>query len=391
LRNVVALLLLGLLNGCEPVEPWNLAAIDDGHSPSAAWLVEEDPDALVRRESFLFGGGARSPVSDYLFVVDNSVSMKKIIGDFRAGFAGLASVDNPFPEKAHIAVMSTLPARLDDLKRLNPAVHRSRALHRDPGFLRLVDRRGIQVYRRMAGEAVGKRFAADGCAPWFAPTDNNNLGIPCIVAHTQIGLTAVDTEAGLTALFQMLEKHRGRALFRRGAAVNVVFVSDTHDPGLSRVRTRSEIELETWRPGYPELKALAERDNVMASFRLHAIAPATECVERWEHLGASYYQAADDSGGVTLDICTARDYTAVIRAIAEIGSIPQDPLFPLGRPAEDVLSVQVDGKPVNYSVVGDDVLRIEAMPIPKEQAHLEVVSRYHSPPIHPVGDPDRLP
>jgi hypothetical protein len=391
LRNLAALLLVGLLEGCGPDEPWNLAAIEDAQSPSAAWLVEEDPDAQVRRESFLFGGGAGTSVSDYLFVVDNSISMRKIIGDFRSGFAGLASVDNPFPEKARIAVMSTLPARLDDLERLNPAVQRGRALHRDPGFLRLVDRRGIQVYRRMANEDVAKRFSADGCEAWFGPTDLNEGGIPCIVAHTQIGLTAVDAESGLTALFQMLQKHQGSALFRRGAAVNVIFVSDTHDPGLSRVRTRSEIELEAWRPGYAELRALAERDNVLASFRLHAIAPATECVERWEHLGASYYQAATDSGGVTLDICTAKDYTAVIRAIAERGSIPQDPLFPLGKRVVDVLSVRVDGKPVNYSVLGDDVLRLDAMPIPEERVHLEVLYRYHTPPIHPAPDPDRTP
>jgi len=247
------------------------------------------------------------------------------------------------------------------------------------------------VYRRMAGEHVASRFSADGCGAWFAPTDTNGEGIPCIVAHTQIGLTAVDAEAGLSALFQMLQKHRGSALFRRGAAVNVVFVSDTHDPGLSVVRTRAEIELEAWRPGYAELRALAERDNVMASFRLHAIAPATECVERWEHLGASYYEAANDSGGVTLDICTTRDYTAVIGAIAELGAQPQEPLFPLGRPAEDVLSVRVDDKPVNYTMVGDDVLRIDAMPIPEEEANLEVLYRYPSPSIHLAPDPDRLP
>src|SRR5262249_45377604 len=123
-------------------------------------------------------------------------------------------------------------------------------------------------------------------------------------------------------------------------AVNVVFVSDTHDPGLDPFRKdgsehpkwgRGAAELEASRPHFEELRALVDRDNLVASLRLHAIAPEEECVERWMDIDGTYFDEVLASGGSMLDICGAEpeDYAEFLRKIAR--SPIERPVLPLGR------------------------------------------------------------
>ena len=100
----------------------------------------------------------------------------------------------------------------------------------NPGFQRFVDRQGIELFRELLPEDKRYLYALDGCGPTFGPDERNEQGIPCLLANTQIGLLPTRVEAGSVALAQMLETSAGQ-MFRPGAAVNVVFVSDTHDPG----------------------------------------------------------------------------------------------------------------------------------------------------------------
>src|SRR5688500_9860492 len=41
--------------------------------------AEEDPTGTVRRERFVIGGGTTTPVADFLFVVDHSASMERVV------------------------------------------------------------------------------------------------------------------------------------------------------------------------------------------------------------------------------------------------------------------------------------------------------------------------
>ena len=317
----------------------------------AAVSGEVDSTGRVRREHFVLGGGADTPVADFLFVVDNSASMNRVVDRVRAAFASLAE-SGVFPADARIAVMSTLPGDPEDLGRAHPAVRHRGRNRLDPGFLRLVDAASIARFVAHAPVEQQARFTAEGCRDaWFRPGDTNERGVPCIVAHTQIAMDAVGVEAGLTAFGQLLEARAGQPLFRPGAAANVIFVSDTQDPGLGPAAPDLPA-LVAARPDAEALAARVDEDNTVASFRLHAIAPDAPCGEPWGHLGPVYQDAAKASGGRSLDVCTADDYRGLIAAIAREGAVVQRPVVALGRAPEDAV-VEVDGAPVGWSASPD--------------------------------------
>jgi hypothetical protein len=354
-----------------------VSTADDGSAAVRAW---EDAVQGVRVEEFHFGQSQQTVVADFLFVVDNSSSMENVIDRVRKGFATLAK-DNPFPAKSRIAVMGTLPGKEFDRTRPHRAARSSSKLAFDPGFLGLVDGERVARYRALMPE-IADQFAVDGCdSAWFKPTDVNGAGVPCIVAHTQTGMRDVRVEAGLTALKQMLLRDGDEPLFRPGAAVNVIFVSDTHDPG-ANPNKQDILELVQMRPDYAELKALLEKNSTVASFRLHAIAPKSMCSENWRDIGPVYFDAVDASGGKGLDVCTADDYGQLIRDIARSGSVPTRAVFPLGKRAEDVEFVEVDGVDVPFRVSdrGDIVLLDQEIPV--ERASVTV---HYTTAVEPVS------
>ncbi len=337
---------------------------DDG----GALLVEEDAERGIRRETFELGGGASTSVADFLFVVDDSASMQTVVDRVRAAFRDLGT-GTVFPTDARIAVMSTLPADLTNLSVVHPAARHRGRNRLAPGFVRLVDNTGISRFLGVAPEAQKARFAEAGCASgWFTPAEANAAGTPCIIAHTQLSLDAVMVEAGLTSFGQLLERHGDEPLFRPGAAANVIFVSDTQDPGLG-VDDPSLASLVAARPDFVALSELVDRANTVSSFRVHAIAPELQCGEGWAHLGDVYQQAARASGGETLDMCTASDYRGFIEAIAREGAVVQRPVLALGRPLADAI-VEIDGERVGWApspdgraltidrALGDDVAKV---------------------------------
>jgi hypothetical protein len=341
--------------GVRPIEPdagYVAVPVTSGAATSASELVDPAvPDHVVHREVFDAGADTRSPVADFLFVLDDSSSMDTIVDRVNQAFVALSEAD-AFPAHSRIAVMSTLPGNDADLSQVSRAVDGYVGIGEEPGFLSLVDREGIERYRahRRKGSA---RFALDGCDAWFAPSDTNAAGFPCLVAHTQVAGRGVLVEAGLTAFDQMLWKQAGTPIFRDGAAVNVIFVSDTQDPGVapSNKSWPRAKGLVRERPTYADLRDDVAIDNVVASFRIHAIAPARSCTaEDWTGLGTPYQDAARESGGQILDICTADDYAPLIRAIAEDGGRVTEPVFALDRRADAVRSVTVDGTPVPWHV-----------------------------------------
>ena len=135
-------------------------------------------------------------MADYLFVIDHSVSMDKVLENVRAGMMSLAE-DGAFPSKARVAVMTTLPGNPSDLDQPHPSAKTSPGIAQDPGFLGLVDGERITAYREVAPPAVAARFAMDGCEAWFAPDARSAEGELCVLANTQLGLTAVGVELSL--------------------------------------------------------------------------------------------------------------------------------------------------------------------------------------------------
>lgn len=344
----------GSTSGEAPAEVFSsVSTAADGGS---AVEVEETTSGDIRREHFVLGGGASTPVADFLFVVDNSASMDHIVGQVRAAFAALGERSGEaFPAETRIAVMSTLPGDPDDLRKAHPYVRHQGRNRRDPGFLRLVDASTVADFLKVAPEGQRSRFTTGGCeSGWFSPEEKNGSGVPCLVAATQIAMDNVGVEAGLTAFAQLLEGRGDTPLFRPGAAANVVFVSDTQDPGLGPSVPGLE-DLVTLRPDYARLVELVDAANTVSSFRVHAIAPEGYCGERWDHLGDVYQQAARASGGRTLDVCTATDYRGFVADIAREGAVVQRPVVALSRAlsADTKATVEVDGVAVGWAPSAD--------------------------------------
>lgn len=344
--------------------------ISVGTSVAFPEVAEPEPPRVRDVE---LGGAERSTVADYLFVVDASSSMADVLNRVLDGFDAIGDV-NPFPSDARIGVMSTLPAHPLRTTAIHPRARQRWWLQFLPGFQSVVDEEAIAVFREVAPAHVAERYPIDGCGGWFAPKESNAKGVPCIVANTQLALYPVLVEAGLLALHQRLE--RGDPLFRSGASANVIFLSDTHDPGLSPSED-GYAELMAARPTFEQLRVLAMSRQPLASFRVHAIAPAERCAdEDWTAGGPSYFEAARASGGEMIDVCTAKpeDYVGFIERMASAGALRQSPVIAL-QPDEQVLDVLVDGEPAEYAISPDGRAVSLAAPLPADKARVRLVLR----------------
>lgn len=325
------------------------------------------------------GGGATTDVVDFLFVVDHSSSMNRIVDQVFAGFDALAAED-AFPRDARIAVTSTLPADPDRPSRPHPAANKAKMMRWDPGFQRLVSAEAIAAFREEF-PGMAESFALDGCGPWFAPAAKSPSGASCFAAHTQLALVSVGTEAGLTATQQLLSR---APLFRTGAAANVVFVSDTQDPGVGPDHPDLAALLDL-RPTAEELLATAAARQVTSSLRLHAIAPQTQCgSEPSAHLGDPYGDAARATDGRTLDICAAKpeDYVTFVREIVADGSVPTSPVVPLARP-ERIRAVFFDGREVPWHLSSDQRAVVVDRPMPAARTAVRI--EYRAPAARAEG------
>jgi hypothetical protein len=348
--------------------------------PGLDELLDELEPQDVRDIEISMGGDSRVAVVDYLFVVDGSSSMQRILGRVLDGFEALSDSD-VFPSDTRIAVMNTMPADPAHRDRLHPAAPPLDWLAFEPGFGHLIDGHRIELFRQVAPVRVAERFPHDGCDAWFRPTDRNADGVPCLVANTQLALFPVGIEAGLLALQQRIQVDR--PVFRTGAAVNVVIVSDTHDPGVPGDHPFFA-ELVARRPSFADIERSALRRQDLASFRMHAVAPAEVCsAEDWSAAGPVYFEAAHSSGGEILDVCDATpdEYIDLVRRIATNGAIPQRAVIPLvsnslssGAEIDEVL---VGGQPAAFTLSADGqaVLLQDGLPAKSQ----DVVVRFRKP------------
>jgi len=378
------MMLLPFLIACAPSE-FGLSSTDFGDDfvpvglpgDGSAIQVEAEPDSDLVRESFVLGGGVSTPLVDFLFVVDDSASMANVVKRFQDGFQALVS-SNAFPSRARVAVTSMIPQDPTDPVQLHPAVQVRPIVAHHPGFGGLVDADRIAAFRSRIPRKVARRFKEPGCAAWFAPDDVDAQGDPCLLAHTQLAMVPFIAEAGLTAFEQLLLNTEG-ALFRSGAAANVIFVSDTHDPGFAPGRDASRVEawndLVDHQPDFASLDALVADTQTVSSFRIHAIAPRTACSERWSAAGPVYLDAVEANDGVFLDICTADDYAPFIQDIVRRGSVMQSPVLALSRSPSEILAVTRDGEPAPYRVSGDGRAVLLSEGWPTQPVNVQVVYR----------------
>ncbi len=194
---------------------------------------DDPPDGLKRSETFTAKIQDLITQTDILFVIDESVSMGRILQDIRAGFASLTAA--AYPADTRIAVTNMLPATYTDLLGFvadytRPFLDPQGIFAQQPGFIRLVNGASIDGFLAVS-PASAPKFLLRGCADtWFAPTALNADGQPCLLAASQTALLGTGVEAGIIALDQLVRRQSG-PLFRAGSLVNIIFISDTHDPG----------------------------------------------------------------------------------------------------------------------------------------------------------------
>lgn len=379
-RILAAVVVLGACGeaGWEPID----ADAGDGGA-RAAWIRPGTDERLE-----VFEVGAPSRVADFLFVLDPSVSMSAVLDDVRAGFDALSD-DAAFPDKARVGVMTMIPPapRAKVGERAVPMPDRA---VRDlgwvsalPGFGRMVTADGIAAFKTLVPDQAAA-FPHVGCDAWFRPGDVGPDGVPCLVAHTQTVLAPFGVEAGLHTM--KLVGGSPVMHFRPGAVVNVIFVSDTHDPGLTRgAEGTANGRLIRTVPSADEVVAAITAAYPVAGVRLHAMAPATECVERWSPKGATYKAAAEASGGVFADLCGTPDHRAFLREVGKRGGETQVPILPLGAQAREVARVAVDGAPVPYTALpGGRAVKLADTPTGEE---IEVTYRTTAPAKAPKAAP----
>ena len=160
-----------------------------------------------------------SPV-DYLFIIDNSSSMDAIIAEMKQGFIDIVEKGNP--SKLKVGVMSTaVKEGQKEKSKLN-------------GFKSLVTRASIK-------RNPDRKDHGQGCVEgWFSPREKDGTATNkyCMEIASNFVTYGTSVEPGLTSFDRFLEEQKNDSPFRKNAALNVIFISDTHDVGQNNRKLR---------------------------------------------------------------------------------------------------------------------------------------------------------
>jgi hypothetical protein len=301
--------------------------------------------------------------NDFLLVVDNSVSMGPILSKAVDGFAKIPA--DKFSKDSRFAAMYTQAGSKNDLNRSHPYISPADGydVDNEPGFLRLMTKASIDTFfasitNPIAKQRVIKNFNFEGGAcesstGWYSPTELNSKGKLCFAAGLQTALSPIGCEAGLVAVRQMVQK--SSVLFRENAVANIVFVSDTHDPGCRF--DNNKLELIQMRPTGQEISKEIKNKFKVLDTKIHAIAPSEKVPTTYTNEvvldGFTYYEAAKQTGGSTLDIGVATDYSGFLKQVVQ-GQ--QEFSVKLTKIPKEIFSVKVDGEKIStYQVEGNVV------------------------------------
>jgi hypothetical protein len=319
--------------------PSDKSASSDGSGPSDR-SASADAEGL-KLKKFSFGKSVTPVVADYLFVLDNSVSMVKYAQKVANGLAAIPP--SSFPESSKLAVMTTMVA--ENPLAASVVAHQDinrqdyTCIDREPGFLELVDAESVRRFRSCSGvrsDYVSK-YAIETCEQkWFDPFAHNAAGQRCFSAALQNPFSPVGCEAGLLALEQILKRNAKKPLFRSSAAVNVIFVSDEQE-GCKTPETRGQFSDAT------KLVQMIKANSGASSVKFHGVIPATvsDGIRK-------YATEINATGGIAIPIDQDRaDYRDVIQKIIEAKSDITSSIFDLGEVAQGIVNVEVNGARIN--------------------------------------------
>lgn len=295
-------------------------------------------------DSFPYGkkDDSANTVVDYLFVIDNSSSMEKIIHKVREGIKSLVAKPDVFSGDSRIGVISTMIGQSKtqggDLSQINSHVKSYQGIQYEPGFLSLANHAAYLKFISQASERYANKWSIPLCENgWFKPEEKHSNGHSCFEAATQSSASSLMAEAGIKAFEQFLDKNSGAPIFRSGAIVNVIFISDTHDPGVS-----VNPELLEARLNFAQFLEKIKQSNSVIDLKFHAISrfDNSNCAGEKFYEG-SYFKLVDQSGGEKGDVCLLDDYSEIIKKMIVAGKTVR-PIFVLKNPATEILSVSIN-------------------------------------------------
>jgi len=340
----------------------------------------------LRRDTFHYGPSYQQDKVDYLIVLDNSCSMSPTIDGIRSGFRKVMMEEGVFPKNAQIGVMSTMPGDNQNLSLVHEAVGAYTGIEFEPGFLALVNKEAIESYRHKV-PMYSSLWKENGCNSWFSPKETSSDNKLCIEAHTQSTGYCVLAEAGITAFDQFVRKNLNTPIFHKGAVLNVIFVSDTHDPGAPGPFNPlgKSADLVQQRPTFEAMKKQVLDSQALSGFYLHAIAPNqpdTSCGDPFKSPELTYYDYAEAAGGQTANCSGSRtgadiDYSDFFRKMATTSKIANAPTFVLNIAFSKIESVTVDGQAVTDYEIRKDQQTIDIPGLDMSKDH-EVIITYGS-------------
>lgn len=336
---------------------------------------------VTQSAKFRFGKEAAPLVADYLFVMDNSVSMKDDIDRVAKGLSAISK--DKFPADTQIGVMTTMAAANPLAASLTAHADIVRTgygscIDKEPGFLSLVTKSSVQTFKSCSGvpsDYAGK-YAEPVCdSGWFKPFDLNSNGKRCFQAALQNPLHGVGCEPGLLALEQIIKRNQqqGNALFRDNAAVNVIFVSD-EQAGCGSPETRGNRSDPAGT--LTRIESAIKTNSKVASFKVHGISPSDK-VSTVSPAGVLPYKLViDKSFGKWFNISLgSNDYSSIMEQII---SAPADLIsadFFLPKKANAIVGVEVNGvATMNYTFDGTLKVSIKGL---DPQKVVDIVIRYN--------------
>lgn len=312
---------------------------------------------------------------DVLFVLDDSCSMSSIRDAVRSGVLSLSSVE--FPLNTRMGVTYTSPAQvLDGITQFG--LPYTLASTQVPGFLNLVNRQGVDRYLDLDVSAYdpdekGKaNFPIEACeSGWFDSSDTNSHGESCLAGAMQAPFYCTGVEEGVWSLYQLVEKYNRQrlALFRPGSLALVLFVSDTHAPGVSNFYGQAKAPaaalavnelLEKMRANSPGVASIKfsgivpvpkEGDRLLDGLKVVGGAPKTDdeaTINSEGPRGYTYLPFIRETGGVAVH-AKRTDWSAAMRELVRDAGLISNFSLRLSRPALRVMSVWVDNQALDAS------------------------------------------
>ncbi|MEI6834799.1 MAG: hypothetical protein WCL28_12490 [bacterium] len=358
------------------------------HNPSATATCSATvsvkalpPVPITQSAKFRYGKQAAPLVADYLFVMDNSVSMKDDLDRVAAGLSAISR--DKFPAATQIGVMTTmaaadpLAANLIAHKDINRAGYGS-CINKEPGFLSLVTKASVQSFKSCATvpDNYANKYSEPVCdTGWFKPFDVNSNGKRCFTAAFQNPRHAVVCEPGLLALEQIIKRHQqqGQSLFRDNAAVNIVFISD-EQAGCAAPETRGNRSDPAG--ALARIEAAIKINSRVASVKVHGITPSTTATVDIIPLNVLPYKLViDKSLGKWFNIALgSNNYSSVMEQIISTPADITSADFFLPARASAIAGVEVNGvATMNYQFDGTSKVSITGL---DPQKVVDIVIKY---------------